>query len=70
MIQKTFNASPIEGKWEEQKKRFRQKYSGLTDRDLYFEAGSMDKMFERLQIKLGKTKMEMHRLIEHFGYNF
>ena len=41
----------------------KQKFAILTDNDLMFEEGKKDEMFGRLQIKLGKTKEELHKII-------
>jgi uncharacterized protein YjbJ (UPF0337 family) len=35
----------------------------LTDDDLLFAEGKKDEMFGKLQIKLGKTKEELHKII-------
>ena len=58
---------PIEGKWYTHKERLKQKFSNLTDEDLHFETGKMDKMFEKLKVRLGKSKEDMHRIIEHLS---
>jgi hypothetical protein len=58
---------PFEGKWIRQKKRLKQKFSDITDQDLEFEPGSMDKMFEKLKVKLGKSREEMHKVIEYLS---
>jgi uncharacterized protein YjbJ (UPF0337 family) len=36
----------------------------LTDNDLMFIDGKKDEMLGRLQIKLGKTKEQLHSIIE------
>jgi hypothetical protein len=58
---------PFEGKWIRQKNRLKQKFSGITDQDLEFEPGRMDKMFENLKVKLGKSREEMHKVIEYLS---
>ncbi len=35
----------------------------LTDDDLKFAEGKQEEMFEKLQVKLGKTKEELHKNI-------
>ena len=52
------------GCWVEKKDKLKQKFKTLTDNDLLFADGKIDEMFERLQIKLGKTKEEMHIIFE------
>ena len=57
------NKIQVKGKWNEQKGKLKQQFAILTDNDLMFEEGKMDEMFGRLQIKLGKTKEELSRII-------
>jgi hypothetical protein len=38
----------------------------LVDDDLLFEQGKKEEMLEKLRIKLGKTKEELHKIIEAF----
>ena len=49
--------------WEKQKIKLLKKFANLTDKDLIFLEGSKDAMFNRLRIKLGKTKEEMYTII-------
>ncbi len=58
------NKTELKGNWNEQKGRLKQKYAFLTDNDLMFEEGKKDEMFGKLQIKLGKTKEELHKIFE------
>ena len=51
------------GNWNEIKWKLKQKYSMLTDNDLLLVDGKKDELIGRLQIKLGKTKEEIHKLI-------
>ena len=51
------------GNWNEQKGKLKQKFAKLTDDDLMFEEGKKDEMLGKLQIKLGKTKEELHKII-------
>jgi len=53
----------VKGTWNEQKGKLKQKFALLTDDDLLFEEGKKDEMFGKLQIKLGKTKEELHKII-------
>jgi uncharacterized protein YjbJ (UPF0337 family) len=57
------NITEIKGNWNEIKGKLKQKFSMLTDNDLLFIEGKQDEMLGRLQIKLGKTKEEIHKLI-------
>jgi len=57
------NTTAIKGSWNEQKGKLKQKFATLTDNDLMFEEGKKDEMLGRLQVKLGKTKEELHNLI-------
>lgn len=57
------NASEILGSWAERKEKLRQKFAYLTDNDLIFEEDKTEEMIEKLQIKLGKTKEELRRII-------
>jgi len=61
--QKKMNTSEIKGNWNEQKGKLKQKFGYLTDNDLMFEEGKEDEMLGRLQIKLGKTKDALRKLI-------
>ena len=57
------NKTELKGNWNEQKARLKQKFAVLTDNDLIFEEGKKEEMLGRLQIKLGKTKEELHKVI-------
>ncbi len=57
------NTTQVKGNWNEQKGKLKQKFATLTDDDLMFAEGKKDEMLGRLQIKLGKTKEEMHSII-------
>ena len=57
------NTIEAKGNWNEQKGKLKQKYAVLTDNDLLFDEGKQDEMFGKLQIKLGKTKEELHKII-------
>jgi len=57
------NTTEIKGTWEEQKGKLKQQFAKLTDDDLLFAEGKKDEIMGKLQIKLGKTKEEMHHII-------
>ena len=58
------NTTELKGNWEEQKGKLKQKFAALTDNDLLFAEGKKEEMMGKLQIKLGKTKEELHKIIE------
>ena len=58
------NTTELEGNWEEQKGKLKQKFAKLTDNDLLFAEGKKEEMMGKLQIKLGKSKEELHEIIE------
>jgi hypothetical protein len=49
--------------WEYQKEKLKEKYTGLTDKDLYFEQGQIELMITKLQDKLGKTRHQIYTII-------
>ena len=57
------NTTEVKGSWNEQKGKLKQKFAILTDNDLMFEEGKKDEMFGKLQLRLGKTKEELHKII-------
>ena len=57
------NKTEVKGNWNEQKGRLKQKFAVLTDNDLMFAEGKKDEMLGKLQVKLGKTKEEMHKIL-------
>lgn len=57
------NTTELKGNWDEQKGKLKQQFAILTDNDLLFTEGKRDEMLGRLQIKLGKTKEELHKII-------
>ncbi|MBK7711780.1 MAG: CsbD family protein [Bacteroidales bacterium] len=57
------NTTELKGNWNEQKAMLKQKFAVLTDNDLMFEEGKKEEMYAKLQIKLGKTKEELHKIL-------
>ncbi len=57
------NTTDLKGNWNEQKGKLKQKFAALTDNDLLFVEGKRDEMMGRLQVKLGKTKEQLHKII-------
>jgi uncharacterized protein YjbJ (UPF0337 family) len=56
----------LNGNWEEQKAILKQKFAALTDNDLLFEDGKKEEIIEKLQLQLGKTKEELHKILGSF----
>lgn len=57
------DTTEVPGNWNTTKGKLKQKFAELTDNDLMFADGKKDEMIGRLQIKLGKTKKEMQKII-------
>ena len=57
------NRSTLVGNWKERKGKLRQKFGFLSETDLMFEEGKKEEMLAKLQIKLGKTKEELIKII-------
>ena len=57
------NTTEVKGNWNAQKGKLKQQFANLTDDDLMFAEGKKDEMLGKLQIKLGKTKEELHKII-------
>lgn len=57
------NTTELKGDWEVQKAKLKQKFAKLTDNDLLFIDGKKEEMLGKLQITLGKTKEELHKII-------
>jgi uncharacterized protein YjbJ (UPF0337 family) len=53
----------LSGTWVKTKGKLKQKFALLTDNDLLLEEGKKEEFLGRLQIKLGKTKEELQRII-------
>lgn len=58
------NNTELKGNWNEQKGKLKQKFAVLTDNDLMYEEGKKDEMLGKIQVKIGKTKEELHKIIE------
>ncbi len=57
------NTTGLQGNWEEIKGKLKQKFAILTDNDVLLIEGKKEEMLGRLQIKLGKTKEELQKII-------
>jgi len=60
------NPKETKGNWNELKGKLKQKFATLTDNDLMYEEGKRDEMLGKLQIKLGKTKEELNKILSSF----
>ena len=58
------NKTELKGNWNEQKGKLKKKFGFLIENDLMFEEGKQEEMFGKLQIKLGKTKEELQKIID------
>lgn len=58
------NTTELKGNWDEHKGKLKQKFATLTDDDLLFAEGKKDEMMGKLQIKLGKTKEELEKIMK------
>ena len=54
----------VKGNWNEQKGKLKQKFATLTDNDMMFAEGKKDEMLGKLQIKLGKSKEELQKIMD------
>ncbi len=57
------NTTELKGNWNETKGKLKQKFAALTDNDLLLEEGKQDELLGKLQVRLGKTKEEVQKLI-------
>ena len=57
------NSTEIKGNWNEMKGKLKKKFAMLTDSDVLLLEGKRDEMLGRLQVKLGKTKGEIQKII-------
>jgi uncharacterized protein YjbJ (UPF0337 family) len=60
------NKDQLEGKWNQVKGKFKQKYGDLTDNDLKYTEGKFDELLGRLQVKTGKRKEQLIKEIEEW----
>ena len=56
------NSTEVKGTWNEKIGKLKQKFAVLTDNDLMFDEGRKEEMFGKLQIILGKSKEELHKI--------
>ncbi|OGU37452.1 MAG: general stress protein CsbD [Ignavibacteria bacterium GWB2_35_6b] len=59
------NSLIINGNWNELAGKLKQLYGNLTEDDLLLNEGKEEELLGRLQIKLGKTKEEIRKIISN-----
>lgn len=57
------NTTEGKGNWNKTKGKLKQKFALLTDDDLMLAEGKKEELLGRLQVKLGKTKEELKKII-------
>lgn len=57
------NTTELNGNWNEVKGKLKQKFAILIDSDMLLAEGKEEELLGRLQVKLGKTKSEIQKLI-------
>ena len=57
------NLTELNGNWKVTKGKLKQKFAQLTDNDLLLLEGKKEELLGRLQVKLGKTREEVLKLI-------
>lgn len=55
----------LQENWEEQKAKLKLKFAKLTDNDFLLIDSKKEEIVTKLQIKLGKTKEELSKIIEN-----
>jgi len=54
------------GNWNECKGRLSQKFTSLTENNQMIEEGKTEEMLGKLEVKLGKSKDELRKIIDSF----
>ncbi len=57
------NTTTVKGTWNEMKGKLKKQFADLTDNDLMYEEGQKDEMLGKLQVKLGKSKDELTKVM-------
>jgi len=57
------NTKQLKGNWELQMGKLKQKFAILTDDDVLLLEGKKDEILGKIQIKLGKSKEELQKII-------
>jgi uncharacterized protein YjbJ (UPF0337 family) len=58
------STTPVKDNWIDQKPKLMKKYPELTEKDLSFDEGKKEEMIGKLQVKLGKNKEELQKILE------
>jgi hypothetical protein len=58
------NITAIKVNWDEQKSLLKKRFAILTNKDFKCVEDNKEAMFEKLQITLGKTKEQLHKIIQ------
>lgn len=58
------NTTELKGNWHELKGKLKKKYADLTDDDLLYAEGKEEELYGKLQVKLGKSKEEVKKIID------
>ncbi len=61
------NKEQLKGNWNVAKGKVKQQWGALTDDDLTEIDGDYDELVGRLQIRLGKSKDEAHRMVDELS---
>lgn len=57
------NAIELRINWHETKQKLKKKFAKITDNDLLFEEDKQEVLIKKLQLKLGKSKEEILKII-------
>ncbi|MDT8416727.1 MAG: general stress protein CsbD [Lutibacter sp.] len=57
------NQLELRKNWHETKEKLKQKFVKLTDNDLLFVEGKQEDVVKKLQVKLGKSKEDILKII-------
>ena len=57
------NSIEVSGNWNKQKGILKQAFASLTDNDFMHEEGKRDEIMGRIQVKLGKTREELDKIL-------
>lgn len=57
------NTIALKNNWSDTKGKLRQQYANLSHNDTFFSEMTQEELLERLQVKLGKTKLEIEEIL-------
>ncbi len=58
------NTAELESDWEIRKAKLKQRFADLTDNDFFYLESKKEEMLNKLQVKLGKTKEEISKILD------